>query len=768
VIPSDSARRSILRAATLAAVLAGAFWRATGAVAADEPPNRLEHPMADLAILSPGVAGATPRLLVVDATSPDPAVVRVSVLERDHAWSPVAGSEIDLGRSDLPDRWLVGTGPGRFALVATSPDDAVEATVIVGLDTGSDASRAVITELGRATLGLRVVEAGAADVDGDGSVELVVHDDPMPTASPVPDPSCQGTRLAVLDGGTLRSKTEIEMAGRALGGGVIGRWDAEPGDDLLAYTAVCLSLDGGAPFRLTALRLRDGSPIVDMAVSSDAGPVTAAPILRLDVDGRAPDEAVARAEGRTVVLDPARGWRSLPVGTLDAIPLVAGPDPDAAGPAWRIAVIDPGDTEAYVTERVRRGLDGNLSSDGHLTMPVPDEARRLVRSTVLLAATRGDSTGAWLGPAVDEGCPDLVMPGALLPCGATAIRPGAAWLATRPVAVLPIEGQRRLLVAAGLTWAPEALPRRPMPWAAGPAGWLRHGPSVPFALSEVRAADVTYFLDFPVPRASIDPTAAADGATQLPGFTGTRLFVSAIARRDGAEPDAQAPDPLDALGRHGARQSVESVVRVPVPPGLESGRDGSFASYSLDAVRLPDGTPADRWQLTIVPINDWGEVGSAATGTIVRDLEGPRVSVEVPFVSPVWPVPARLTGAVDPGSTVEVDGVGPVEADRRGRFAFETPLAPWPQDLRVTATDRSGNRTVQAVSIIGGLDYRQLPWAFLAALGILGVVAVRGLGAAGSLRAARVGEVAAWSAAGDDGPGPEIEDLPPGGGLGPR
>jgi hypothetical protein len=279
---------------------------------------------------------------------------------------------------------------------------------------------------------------------------------------------------------------------------------------------------------------------------------------------------------------------------------------------------------------------------------------------------------------------------------------------------------------------------------------------------------VTYFLEFPVPRASIDPTAAADGGTELPGFTGARLFVSAIAIGDGAEPPAEVPDPLDALVRHGVRPSVESVVRVPVPPGLESGRDGSFAPFSLDAVRLPDGSPADRWQLTVVPINDWGEVGSTASGTIIRDLEGPRVSVEVPFVSPIWPIPARLSGAADPGSTVEVEGVGPIEPDRRGRFAFETPLAPWPQDLRVTATDRSGNRTVQAISVIGGLDYRRLPWAFLAALGILGVVAVRGLGAAGNLRALRVGEGAAWSAAGDDETGPEIEDLPPGSGLGPR
>jgi hypothetical protein len=341
--------------------------------------------------------------------------------------------------------------------------------------------------------------------------------------------------------------------------------------------------------------------------------------------------------------------------------------------------------------------------------------------------------------------------------------------------------RRRLLVASGLAWGDAgSLPATPTPWAIAPNGWWRHGPSVPFALSELRAADLTYYRDFPVPRATIERVAAADRTTNLPGFTGSRLFVRIVAL--GAERRDPAPvaSVFEALAGDPGREARRSVVRIEVAPGVEAGRDGSVATVSLGEAMLPDGTAVDRWALTVVPINDWGEVGPPTDATIGRDLVGPSLSLEVPMVIPMWPLPARLTGASDPDTRVVVDGIGEMELDRRGRFDVVTQLAPWPQTLRLLAIDASGNVTAREVSVIGGVDYRRFPWLTIAAAGLLVLVAISGV--LGSRRV-RTGDLPgrtgprswAWPVTGigpaaggvepDDGPRVEIEELPPGGGL---
>jgi hypothetical protein len=105
--------------------------------------------------------------------------------------------------------------------------------------------------------------------------------------------------------------------------------------------------------------------------------------------------------------------------------------------------------------------------------------------------------------------------------------------------------------------------------------------------------------------------------------------------------------------------------------------------------------------------------------------------------------------------------------DDRGRFQVETRLAPWPQTLRLTATDASGNASTTEFSVIGGVDYRRFPWALITAIVLLAIVAARGLRAAG--RRMDGVEATPWSTGLlDDASRPEIEDLPAGGGLGPR
>ena len=117
------------------------------------------------------------------------------------------------------------------------------------------------------------------------------------------------------------------------------------------------------------------------------------------------------------------------------------------------------------------------------------------------------------------------------------------------------------------------MPAAPTPAASDIPGWWRHGPSVPFVLSEVRAADATYFSEFPIPHATIERVAGPGGTVDLPGFTGARLFVGVTgASADATEPAVTNDDILRSAASSSERRLV---ARVAVPPGGESGRDGA-------------------------------------------------------------------------------------------------------------------------------------------------------------------------------------------------
>lgn len=764
-------RRTIQLGAVLWAMALVAAAPAANGAESPKPANRLERPIIDLAILDVGDPEATPMLLVVDAVTTPARTTSLAILRRDDVWVPVDEATVDLGRGGLDARWLVGLGPDRYALVATTPEGASGPghAVVVGLGVSHSGDLVSLEESGRLAFD-RAIEAGAAaDIDADGTAELVVGLAPTDPTSP----RCEGRDLMVLDATTLSIRVTHVVPERRFGGGVVGRWDDVPGDDLLVYAA--FDCPGRPPTEadLLTIRLKDGA--TDSVASTgtrDATPWFGSP-LRLDLDGVAPDEALARTPEGLAILDPSTGWTTTPIGSDLALPLVAGPDAAADGPAVRVAWLESTRGGWLATERISRGPDGTVAVSGRSQLDAVqlDSDRWTMSSTAaVVAAQQLAPSGAWLGDAVDEGCPDLVLPMAILPCATEELRLGATWLATRPIAAMRIDGQRSLLVAAGLAWEPRlGLPITPQPWASGPPGWWRHGPSAPFAVSEVRARDVVYFRDFPVPSATIEATTAEDASTSLPGFTGTRMFVTISPLGDGEEGPDVAPSALEALTTPSARVSISSVVRVGVPPGNESGRDGSYARLPLGDVGRAGREATSRWALRVVPINDWGEVGFPVVRTIARDIAAPFLSVDRPFTSPIWPVVAHLAGAVEPGSTVLVDGIGELDVDRRGHFAIETTLAPWPQVFRVTGTDVSGNATVREVSVIGGVDYRQFPWPLIGALALLLVVAARGLSGSGRDRGSEAAGSSRRTGFGlDEQPLPEIEELPPGSGLARR
>ena len=78
--------------------------------------------------------------------------------------------------------------------------------------------------------------------------------------------------------------------------------------------------------------------------------------------------------------------------------------------------------------------------------------------------------------------------------------------------------------------------------------------------------DIAYFQDYPTPKATIEANTASDGTTVLPGFTGTRMFVTVAPLAEGEEGPDVAPGRLEgALGR-------------PRPPWARDGRPGAGAA----------------------------------------------------------------------------------------------------------------------------------------------------------------------------------------------
>jgi len=117
------ARSPIVRLMTtglaVALLLIGPLPGPSGAAADDGPTNPLDGPLADLAILPQALPDATPDLLDLRASDGAAGPARLSILRRASQWQEESPIEIDVGPADLPDRWLVELGAGRYALIAS-------------------------------------------------------------------------------------------------------------------------------------------------------------------------------------------------------------------------------------------------------------------------------------------------------------------------------------------------------------------------------------------------------------------------------------------------------------------------------------------------------------------------------------------------------------------------------------------------------------------------------------------------------------------------
>lgn len=759
------ARVPLPRRAVAGFLLSAALIQLTaigGANAADPPvPGPLDRPIADLALIEgDGGPDAPPRLLTLDTDGQPPGTVRLALLDRSTGWLPISSEIVSLFEftdgAETP--WLIELGPERFVMLATSHEQ--ERTTIVPFRVAPDA--AAVLEIGPATpFAMAVDDAGAIDVDADGTKELIVSSAVTRRGGDV----CQGSVIRVLNGTTLAQRAEWAVPDMRLAGGVLGEWDGRPGGDLLAYTyGNCpAGPDSAQRLGVLALRLADGALIAALP-PQDPSASTASPGVPLaaDFDGDGRDEVVIRDGAAFVLLEPARGWARTEVARGDVMPLIAAA-PEAPGRAGTLLWLGHAEAEDNLfisMGRVARSPGGALAVTAErldLAAVAPPRRGRVLRAIRDVALAQA-APQAWRGDIDGDGCAEILAPLLTTQCTGEleSLNVGATWFATRPVVAFEAGDSRELLIAATMDWVPAGgRPLPATPAAVAPPGAWRHGPSSRFALSEVRAADAAYFSHFPVPRPTIERVAVRGQATDFPGFTGARILLRVAGARPDDPPPAEAPT-LDAfLSNPPSSGELIAVERVPVPAGAESGRDGSFVHISLADVLAPDGGPAERWTVTIAQINDWGEVAGPLRGTIVEDSSGPSLTVEAPFLSVPWPLEATVHGRSEPGVEVRGGSGGPVVSDRRGRFELRTQLAPWPQTVELTAIDESGNTTTSQFSLVGGVDYRAFPWPAIVAVSLLlGAVLSAGRGTH-VIREVRL--------MADNEPQPEIEELPPAG-----
>lgn len=333
---TSSSRRRWLAAASVAvwlSVAASLSVVPAGPVAAVAPEieNVLDRQISDVGFV-PRRPGQDPDLLTLDAASGAPGIpgnTRIVLLRRDVEWSEVTEATVPLsaGVVDAQGPWLVDLGERRFAVVASSSDglSGVVVPVFVGMIASDDT-----LEVGRPVgLDHNVDYAAAADVDGDGTAELVVSGSTQPNAdgycSEVSMDIFAGTDLhAIASDRLIRLRTDPRPIRFA--GATTGEFDGRPGIDLLvhAYETCPIQPDSGDRHHLLAIRLEDGSQIADMPSSvDDSGSIVPSLPLVVDVDGDGRDEAIVPGPADIAILDPLDHWKRLKLADGDLPPLAA-------------------------------------------------------------------------------------------------------------------------------------------------------------------------------------------------------------------------------------------------------------------------------------------------------------------------------------------------------------------------------------------------------------------------------------------------------------
>ena len=497
------------------------------------PASGLGGKFSDVALIERG-PGQWPDLLTIDAEQEQSPVAWLTLYRRDEGWSKLAAGPIAHGiPSDAVNgSWLVDMGGTRVALITTSGAGPLTSVVLLDVDgrRGSDAIRAGES----IALDMNVNSAGAADTTGTGRVDLVV------AGSPDADPygECANLTLRTLAGDDFQPLASIDLPHMRIGGAAFGEWDGRAGADLLAhFYATCPADPEASPeHHLRAIRLADGSTIVDLAGPERESYEWGSTPLRIDVDGDGRDEAVVRGEDRLDVLDPTDGWNPLMIASGDPVPIHARPAPVTTGgpPAalfdWVGATVGDASLEVGTT-RVER-VGGTLRVVDVNQHPIELMA---VESDILWSRLRDASLSqqpmpAWPIDVDGDDCPELVTLRVRLSCdGAGEPVAASSWLSTGFLGEYGPPGGRRVLTTVGVDWYPyQGANQAPSPSAASPSGAWRPGWSAWFGLADLPSEVVSRGSDAAVPSPTVDALASADGRIQLHGPPGSRLLVRSV------------------------------------------------------------------------------------------------------------------------------------------------------------------------------------------------------------------------------------------------
>jgi hypothetical protein len=754
--------RAFVAAAAVIALSVGS-GSARPAAAADDGSSVLDGTFVDVAFVGGG-PGRTPDLLTLDVTL-DPSVSTVSLLRRTTGWTSVAAATVPLTPvSDGSSPWLVQLGPDRFGVLSVG-GDMTTSLIPITVDATAEPPLRMLAPV---EFALQATDAGVADVDADGSPELILlgyqgsFDDPCLTSAiavvPLADLSAVGTEVQPLKpaGSAVITRTA---------GASPGEWDGKPGVDLLvhAYEGCLNGPDAVEVHHLLAIRLADLSTIVDRPTSeAEAATDTpwGFPPVVVDVDGDGRDEAIIASDAGFKLVDPVRRWAVTPFGRSSSALMTATPTATGgASVVWMHRNEDPASTW-IVTARLVRSGDSIRVEEGD-PRPMPDASAFELDSAYfrLQSAMFAQQRPVFLADADGDGCEDIVAPIVNIACDGTgAIRRGPSWIGSRPLALVGDPGDRSLLVAYGQDWYPNVgAPFPPTPLASQSLASWRVNTSTRFSLAEV-PIDAAGVVDVgTVEPPTIDHLASTDGIVQIRWKQGTSLLVR--VKPVGAAQTALNAEALRTPAgflydenQDGEYAGGLSMFGLPSPVGGDGTRLQDFDLRNM--VTTPEGGLAERWTLTVAALSPTGALSQPVQGTAILDEVAPPLEMKTPTLTPPWPFAAGLEGTSEAGASVSMPGGPAVTVGPSGTFELPAQLAPWPQKLVVTAVDLAGNKTTKELSVMGGVDIRGLPWpAILVGLLLVGVALSSIRGVRGTRPSVAVRQY-------NDEVTPEIEELP--------
>ena len=566
-------------------------------------------------------------------------------------------------RIDEPARLLVWSvrGEERVLVVAIGTLQNPRACCLTIGELGLDArGRTAITELAAIPASASYIRA--ADLDADGTDELVVAEPPSATApgrTPIYVLRWVGGTFNRLEG-TLRVEPGTEVSEQLI---QLGDSDGRPGQE------VGLLANAGIPPGATLSRISlagDGRLHVEQAQVGFAGPL-------------------------------------VPVATSEGGRLLAGtPDGASSLLSW------PAGAHRIVEERgsLRRGSPAGALGSGsavRVLVLLNDALDQMNDRLSGVGITRSSPAAGVFGasilfpyvgplPGGLDGSDAFVFQGGLLVALAATSSAERA-IQARPIATLPDNtpigtfGPEGLLIAL----AEGAVdPTRDGGQLLGPAG-PRPGVAVTAALT------------------STVLTAEADDGRLEPALTGAVVIDRGPAgplliTREGFSARIVAPAGSRILVFVEAGNADESII---VPP------------EGIVEVVVP--TAGSQYPVRLVVITPSGH-GYAAIWAVRVANTPPPLEVTAPGALVGFSVPIR--GQTAPGASVTVDGQA-VAVASDGTFSVDVGAGLFPRAVDIRAADPVGNEAARTVSVVGPLDYRQLPWIpIVAALTIVAGVAL--------------------------------------------